>query len=116
MLHDRVDHRMFRMAFVVTAILALAASGAAQRGKSRLSASGGTVTILVTAHPHNERTRAAAASLQPDDFAVREEKRAQKIISVKPASQAPVVMAVLIQDDLVSGVNNEIDEIREFVK
>lgn len=90
---------------------------AAAQNKSRdLSVSDRDVTILVTAHPHNDRSREAALKLKAEDFAVREEKRPQQIISVKPAAQAPPILAVLIQDDLVSHVNNEIDLIKQFVR
>jgi hypothetical protein len=103
------------MASGVAALLVLVASGSAQGGKG-VVARDGNVTILVSAHPHNERARAAAAALQPEDFAVREQKRSQKILSVKPANEAPVIMAVLIQDDLVPGVNNELDDIKDFIR
>lgn len=74
------------------------------------------VTILVTAMPDNDRTRQITDKLQPSDFAVLEKKRSQKIISVKRASEAPPVVAVLIQDDLVSRVNNELNVIRDFIR
>ena len=74
------------------------------------------VTILVTAHPHNDRMRDAAMKLKADDFLVREDKRPQQIISVKRASEAPTILAVLIQDDLVSRVNNELNSIKEFIR
>lgn len=74
------------------------------------------VTILVTAHPHNERMRVAALKLKSDDFVVREDKRPQQIVSVKRASEGPMSIAVLIQDDLVSQVNNELDRVKEFVR
>ena len=98
------------------AALLLAAGAGAQSKSGRATVNGGEVTIVVTAHPHNDRTRQAAAALQPGDFSVREEKRPQQIISVKRASEAPPIIAVLIQDDLVSRVNTEIKEIKEFIR
>jgi VWFA-related protein len=94
----------------------LAAGAGAQSKSGRLTVDGREVTIVVTAHPHNERTRQAAAALQPGDFSVREEKRPQQIISVKRGSEAPLILAVLIQDDLVARVNNELKEIKEFIR
>lgn len=73
-------------------------------------------TIVVTAHPHNDRMRKAAQNLRADDFAVREEKLPQKILSVKPATEAPPIVAVLLQDDLVSQVSNEIDGLKQFIR
>ncbi|HEX8183651.1 MAG TPA: hypothetical protein VF747_02835, partial [Blastocatellia bacterium] len=91
---------------LITAALMLTAvaSTSAQKRQGELSTSGRDVTILVTAHPHNDRARANAQKIQADDFSVREEKRPQQIISVKNASEAPPIMALLIQDDLVSRV------------
>jgi len=74
------------------------------------------VTVLVTAMPHNDRTRSIADRLQPTDFEVLEEKRPQGIISVKKAAEAPIILAVLIQDNLIGRVNNELGEIRDFIK
>jgi VWFA-related protein len=73
------------------------------------------VTILVTAHPHNEQMQGAAKNLQADDFSVREDDRPQKVVSVKNASDAPPVIAVLIQDSLIAQVDNEISEIKKFI-
>ncbi|HJQ71318.1 MAG TPA: hypothetical protein VKA70_20235 [Blastocatellia bacterium] len=98
------------------ATLFLIAGVSAQDKSRRLRVDGSEVTILVTAHPHSDRTRQAAGALQPGDFSVREEKRPQQILSAKRASEAPLVLAVLIQDDLVTRVNNEIKQIKEFIR
>lgn len=73
-------------------------------------------TIVVTAHPHSDRMRQEALKLRADDFSVRENKVLQKILSVKPAAEAPPIIAVLIQDDLVSRVNNELDGLKRFIR
>jgi VWFA-related protein len=75
----------------------------------------GDVTILVTAHPNTDQMRTAAKNLQPDDFSVREDDRPQKVLSIKNASEAPPVIAVLIQDNLIPQVDNEIREIKTFI-
>lgn len=106
-----------RQMLVSVALLCfLAASVTGQRKQNDPSESERNVTILVTAHPHNDRMRDAAMKLRPDDFVVREDKRPQQIISVKRASEAPTILAVLIQDDLVSRVNNELNAIKEFIR
>jgi VWFA-related protein len=97
-------------------ILVFALSASAQKKQGDVSTSGREVTILVTAHPHSDRKRASAQKLQADDFSVREEKRPQQIISVKSAAEAPPIIAILIQDDLVSRVSNEIDGLKDFVR
>jgi VWFA-related protein len=94
----------------------LTAAAPSQRKQSDQSSSDRDVTILVTAHPHNDRMRDAAMKLKADDFIVREDKRPQQIVSVRRASEAPTILAVLIQDDLVARVNNELNVIREFIR
>lgn len=102
---------------VSAALVCFMATGATgQRKQSDQPGSDRDVTILVTAHPHNDRMRDAASKLNADDFVVREDKRPQQIISVKRASEAPTILAVLIQDDLVSRVNNELNSIKEFIR
>lgn len=89
---------------------------AAQKKQHDITSSGREVTVVVTAHPHNQRMRDAASKLRPDDFTVREDKTPQKIISVKPAAETPTVLAVLLQDDVVSRVNNELSRTKEFIR
>lgn len=105
------------MSLAVTCMLLVSAQTAAAQRRSRdVSVDGREVTILVTVHPHSSRTRKIAETLQPGDFSVREEDRSQEIISAKRASEVPLVLAVLIQDDLLSRVNNEIRTIKEFIR
>jgi VWFA-related protein len=101
---------------IIAVVILLAAKVAAQSQKGDVAVQGREVTILVTAHPHNDRAREIAAKLQPDDFTVTEEKQKQRILSVKKASEAPPIIAVLIQDDLESRVNNEITGIKNFIR
>jgi len=100
----------------VVAIVVFAAIAVAQRKQTDVALNGRDVTILVTVHPNNERTRALADRLQAEDFTVRENKRAQEIISVKRPSLTPPIIAVLLQDDLVSRVNNELRGIKDFIR
>ncbi|HKY06304.1 MAG TPA: hypothetical protein VJQ56_15520, partial [Blastocatellia bacterium] len=106
----KTSHKLMLLALV----LATSTVAVAQRRPS--GASGREMTIPVTVHPHNERTRQAAQSLGPDDFAVRENRRLQRITSVKRPQESPLQLAVLIQDDLISGVNNERSRIQEFIR
>lgn len=101
--------------FVAVIVFLLITSAIAQREPNRVGLNGGDVTILVTVHPHNDRSRALADKLRAEDFAVREDDRPQRIISVKRPAEAPPILAVLIQDDLVSRVSNEIRGIKDFI-
>ncbi len=108
---DRTNYRI-AVVFASIAIIFLSTFGVT----AKIQRSDRDVTILVTAHPHNDRAREIAAKLQPEDFTVLEEKRKQRIISVKRASEALPIIAVLIQDNLVSRVSNEISGIKEFIR
>ena len=80
------------------------------------TASGHLVTIPVTVHPHNDRARQLASELQADTFAVREDDGEEPVISVKGPRDTPVILALLIQDDLISQVNLELDRLRAFIR
>src|SRR5512139_2133341 len=53
------------------------------------------VTLLVTAVPSGDRERGIAEKLEPSDFAVLENKKEQKILSVKKVTDSPMNVAVL---------------------
>jgi VWFA-related protein len=114
---NRTLNRWTTLITIAAALTACSiASATAQRRQADPVTAGSEVTILVTAHPHNDRMREEAMKLQPGDFSVREEKARQQIISVKRATEVPPVLAVLIQDDLVPRVNTEIRGIKEFIR
>jgi VWFA-related protein len=106
------DFKLYPLIFVLVAAFTVSA----QRNSSKFSTNVNEVTILVTVTPDNDRTREIAARLQPSDFAVKEANRPQKIISVRRAVDEPVIFALLIQDDLVGRVNNELPELRDFIR
>ena len=120
---QRADHRVRILITVITTFF-MYISGAglcltALRSQSQagnVAVAGQDVTILVTVHPHNDRTRALAEKLQPADFVVREKKIPQRVLAAKRSTEVPPTLAVLIQDDLVSHVNNEIRGIKDFIR
>jgi hypothetical protein len=116
MKHQRSVHSVARVIAFVALNLVMIAGAGAQRQEREATVAGRNVTIQATVHPRNDRARAAAAQFQADDFTVREEKRPQRIISVKHLGEAPPIPAALIQDDLVSRVNNEIKGVKEFIR
>ena len=102
-----------RLAMVVLTIAAFQLSAA---GQSQHPAPNRQMSVPVTVHPHNQRTREAAARLQPTDFVVREDGRPQQILSVQRPNEAPPALAVVLQDDLVSRVNNELEGIKTLIR
>jgi VWFA-related protein len=113
---NRVAFRIAATVAIVAIIFLFATIVVAQSQKREVAVNGRDVTILVTVDPHNDRAREIATKLQPEDFTVLEEKQKQRIVSVKRASESPPIIAVLIQDDLVSGVSNEIAGIKKFIR
>ncbi|NNE64991.1 MAG: hypothetical protein HKN33_00375 [Pyrinomonadaceae bacterium] len=95
------------------AVLILPSLGSAEAGIKKNQETKG---ILVTAVAHNERTREIARKLFPEDFAVKENGRPQKVISAQKVGLEPAVVAVILQDNLVMSVNNELPEIRKFIR
>jgi VWFA-related protein len=110
------SNRIHALIFALCLIFGVAAVARAKRQQNRVTLNGRDVTILVTAHPHNERSRVLADSLKPEDFSVREDNRPQRILSVKRTGETPPIVAVVIQDNLVSRVSNEIRGIKSFIR
>jgi VWFA-related protein len=103
-------------ALFLTGVFVVSINAQQLKKKDVVTNNGKEVTITVTAVPQNSKARAIAERLQPGDFDVLEDKQSQRIISVKRGDELPLVVAVLIQDDLVLRVNNELNGIRDFIK
>jgi VWFA-related protein len=82
--------------------------GPGQRGGVR------TVTIPITIRGRG--TRAQQEVVPVGDFVVREDGEAQRILSVRAISNAPLSVAILIQDDVVPSISNDINATREFIR
>jgi VWFA-related protein len=111
-----LSKRAVVLAVVAAIMLAVVTSAIARRRSQQVPVNERDVTILVTVHAHDARSRRLAESLKPEDFSVREDDRPQSIVSVKQPNQSPIIVAVLIQDDLVSRVNNEIRGLKDFIR
>lgn len=77
---------------------------------------GREMSILVTAYPHGEKQKEIAAKLQNSDFAVLENKRSQRIVSVIGAAETPINLAIVVQDNLDGKLNNEISVLKKFIQ
>lgn len=72
-----------------------------------------TVTIPITIR---ERGKNLQQELMPvGDFIVREDGDVQRVLSVRSISNAPLAVAILVQDDLVPTIGNDIKAIKEFI-
>lgn len=70
-----------------------------------------TITIPVTLKGLRE-----GATLQPTDLTVKEDGETREILSIRNTARAPLTLAVLIQDDVVSSIGNEIAALKNFIR
>jgi VWFA-related protein len=80
------------------------------------TAPGAEKTILVTAYPRGEKQKETVSKLQNSDFAVLENKQKQRITSVKKGAEAPINLAVVVQDNLDWRINSEIKILQDFIR
>jgi VWFA-related protein len=71
------------------------------------------VTIPVSTHNRGKHRPEEGQSI---NFAVRENGEEQKVLSIRDIGSNPLALAILIQDDLVSGIANEIKPISAFIR
>lgn len=115
------NRRFFSILFIV-AILCTAAYGQQRsldaederavgqgpRGRVR------TVTIPITIREKGSRVQQEIVAV--GEFTVHEDGDAQKILSIRDIGNAPLSIAILIQDDVVPSIGNEIKAMGEFIR
>lgn len=85
-------------------------SGSPQNGKVR------SMTIPITLFTKQElRERQPDEFLQAGDITVKEDNDLQTILSIRSVSNTPLALAILIQDDLSSNFNLELEKLRQFI-
>jgi len=102
----------FFKAFAVIALAGAAAlnTGAAFAGNKKEDTAGTVRTVTVTLDG-----KGAAARVDAADFAVYKGDTKQEVVGVQGPGEAPVNVAILIQDGLDQGVGHELDTVKEFV-
>jgi VWFA-related protein len=76
-----------------------------------------TMTIPISIFTKQElKENQADEFLQAGEIIVREDNDQQTILSIRSVTTTPLHIAVLIQDNLSSNVNLQLDEIRNFVR
>lgn len=89
------------------------ASSVPDRDQNSRRSGARSVTIPVTIKLADKDSK---AELRPVDLIVREDGEAQNILSVRTRVDAPLAVAVLIQDDLVPSVGNEMGAMADFIR
>lgn len=76
-----------------------------------------TVTIPVSIFTNRElKENQTEEFVQAGNIIVKENGDAQVILSMRSVSNTPLALAVLIQDDLTSNVNLQLESLRKFIK
>jgi VWFA-related protein len=76
-----------------------------------------TMTIPISIFTKQElKEKEAEEFLQAGDIIVKEDNDQQTILSIRSVTNTPLHIAILIQDNLSSSVNLQLDEIKNFIK
>lgn len=76
-----------------------------------------TVSIPISIFMKQElRDDQAAEYVQAERLSVREDRDEQTILSIRSVTDAPLALAVLVQEDLSSSFNLQIKDLAEFIK
>lgn len=76
-----------------------------------------TVSIPISIYTKKElREGQAEEFLQVDRLIVKENRVEQTILSVRSVMDAPLALAVLVQDDLVSNFNLQLKDLKDFIR
>ena len=76
-----------------------------------------TVSIPISIFTKEElKERRTEEFIQADRLIVRENKDEQTILSIRSVEDAPLALAVLIQDDVSSGFNLQIRDLKKFIR
>src|SRR4051812_9054477 len=75
-----------------------------------------TVTVPISIFTKKElKDRRAEEFVQAETITVKEDGEPQQILSIRSVTDTPLTIAILIQDDLSSGFNNQLRDVREFI-
>jgi len=111
------------MAALVCLMLGASASGQQRSGETEnedtpaggQSPRGGVRTVTIPITIREKGSRAQQELMPVGEFVVREDGDAQRILSVRDIGNAPLSVAILVQDDVVSSIGNDIKAMKEFI-
>jgi VWFA-related protein len=76
-----------------------------------------TVTIPISIFTKKElRERQTEELVQADRLIVKEDKDEQQVLSIRSGSDTPLSIAILVQDDLSTNFNLQIEDIKKFIR
>ncbi len=107
--------KSIEMVLAVAACLLVAVFAGAQPESEKQKVR--TVSIPISIFTRQElRENQVSELVQVDRLIVREDKDEQTILSIRSVEDAPLALAVLIQEDLVSSFNLQIKDLSDFIK
>lgn len=104
-------------AFLAVAVAVLATASAAQKPKDNARPRVRTVSIPISIYTKQElKTDQAEEFIRIERLIVKEDREDQQILSVRSVETAPLALAVLIQEDLVSPFNLQLKDLANFIR
>lgn len=115
---DRMMRKSIIVVLTVAAVYALlSVSAGAQPPNDQQKQKVRTVAIPISIFTRQElREGQVSEFVQADRLIVREDKDEQTILSIRSIDDAPLSLAVLIQEDLGSSFNLQIKDLAEFIR
>lgn len=99
------------------AVALLASVSAAQKPKDNARQRVRTVSIPISIYTKQElKTDQAEEFIRIERLIVKEDREDQQILSVRSVETAPLALAVLIQEDLVSQFNLQLKDLANFIR
>lgn len=103
--------------FSLFALLLISSGIRAQSPEASGSQRVRTVSIPISIFTKEElRQGQAEEFVQVDRLIVREDKEEQTILSIRSVVDAPLALAILIQDDLSSSFNLQLNDLKKFIR
>lgn len=110
---NRLFHPFFAGIFLLSL---LGASVSAQETETKPGQKIRTVSIPISIFTKQElREDRMEEFVQAERLIVREDKREQVILSIRSVEDAPLALAILIQEDLTAAVNLQLRDLAEFI-
>jgi VWFA-related protein len=105
-------------ALIFFALMLLVASGVSAQPENRRQPRGvRPVTVPISIFSKEElKDKQTEEILQVGNLIVREDDEQQTILSIRSIEEAPLQLAILIQEDLSSNVNLELNGLRNFIR
>jgi VWFA-related protein len=103
--------------FSLFASLLISGAVFAQKDADRNGQRVRTVSIPISIFTKDElRQRQAEEFIQVDRLIVKEDRDEQTILSIRSVVDAPLALAILVQDDLSSSFNLQINDLKKFIR